>query len=82
MGLVGGAIKIIVIPIVLVLAIAVLGGIYLKHRRSKAIKDTEQASFQPPVATYQPPLPAYAPSAVQYNGPAKPAPTASVQRYT
>lgn len=81
MGLIGGAIKIIIIPIVIVLAIAVLGGIYLKHRRNKAITDIEQPQFPPPpVATAAPPV--YAPSPVQYMGPAKPAAVATVQGYS
>ncbi|KAJ3494102.1 hypothetical protein NLG97_g4292 [Lecanicillium saksenae] len=79
MGLIGGAIKLIIIPIVLVLAIAVLGGIYLKHRRNKAINDVEQPQFPPPVSAAPP---VYAPSPVQYMAPAKPAPVATVQGYS
>ncbi|KAJ2980393.1 hypothetical protein NQ176_g2672 [Zarea fungicola] len=81
MGLIGGAIKLIIIPVVLVIAIAIIGGLYLKHRQSKAVKDVEQFE-PPPVSTGPPPpLPSYAPSAVQYFGPTKPAPTATVQGY-
>ncbi|OAA75021.1 hypothetical protein LEL_07009 [Akanthomyces lecanii RCEF 1005] len=86
MGLLGGAIKLIIIPIIFVVAIAVLGGIYLKHRRNKAaaINDVEQpqftaAHYPPPVSAAPPPV--YAPSPVQYMGPAKPAPVATVQGY-
>ncbi|TQW01141.1 hypothetical protein IF1G_01072 [Cordyceps javanica] len=61
MGLVGGAIKLIIIPIIFVLAVAVLGGIYLKHRRNKAANDVEQAPFHPPPVSAAPP-PVYAPS--------------------
>lgn len=82
MGLIGGAIKLIIIPIVLVVAVAVLGGIYLRHRRNKAISDVEQPQYPPPPVSSVPPLPAYAPSAVQYVGPTKPAPTATVQGYS
>lgn len=80
MGVIGGAIKLIIIPIVLVIAIAIIGGLYLKQRQSKAVKDVEQFEL-PPVSIGPPPLPTYAPSAVQYFGPAKPAPTATVQGY-
>lgn len=87
MGLIGGAIKLIIIPIIFVVAIAVLGGLYLKHRKNKAaaINDAEQPQFAPlaypppPVSAAPPPL--YAPSPVQYMGPAKPAPVATVQGY-
>ncbi|KAM3512011.1 hypothetical protein MY11210_004337 [Beauveria gryllotalpidicola] len=75
MGLIGGAIKLIILPIVFVIAIAVLGGILLKYRRNKAANDIEQP------AQFIPPPPVYAPSAVQYMGPAKPAPVATVQGY-
>ncbi|KAM3519259.1 hypothetical protein NHJ13051_007623 [Beauveria bassiana] len=92
MGLIGGAIKLIILPIIFVIAIAVLGGILLKHRRNKAANDIEQsAQFTappplPPPVSVAPPPPVYAPSPTQYynnmGGPAKPAaPVATVQGY-
>ncbi|KAM3533871.1 hypothetical protein MY4038_002861 [Beauveria bassiana] len=92
MGLIGGAIKLIILPIIFVIAIAVLGGILLKHRRNKAANDIEQsAQFiappppLPPPVSVAPPPPVYAPSPTQYYndmGPAKPAaPVATVQGY-
>ncbi|PQK15535.1 hypothetical protein BB8028_0005g10470 [Beauveria bassiana] len=91
MGLIGGAIKLIILPIIFVIAIAVLGGILLKHRRNKAANDIEQPTqfiapppSLPPVSVAPPP-PFYAPSPTQYYnnnmGPAKPAPVATVQGY-
>ncbi|EGX90087.1 hypothetical protein CCM_06507 [Cordyceps militaris CM01] len=73
MGLIGGAIKLIIIPILFVVAIAVLGGIYIKHRRSKrTIQDVDQAPFPPPPPVSvapppPPPPPVYAPSPLQYQ---------------
>lgn len=86
MGLIGGAIKLIILPIIFVIAIAVLGGILLKHRRNKAANDIEQPAqfIAPPPVSVAPPPPVYAPSPVQYNndmGPAKPAPVATAQGY-
>ncbi|KAM3437773.1 hypothetical protein MY4824_003607 [Beauveria thailandica] len=89
MGLIGGAIKLIILPIVFVIAIAVLGGLLLRHRRNKAANDIEQQAqfIAPPPVSFAPPPPVYAPSPVQYNynnnnmGPAKPAPVATVQGF-
>lgn len=80
MGLIGGAIKLIIIPILFVVAIAVLGGIYIKHRRSKrTIQDVDQAPFPPPPPVSvapppPPPPPVYAPSPLQYQPYTRPAP--------